>query len=168
MTGQPATPVTIRPTTSSDLSWVRAELMRHWLTPAIASRDVVFQADALPGLIAEAQHRPVGLLTYHAAPEEWEVVTLSVTEEGRGIGGALLAHAADLARAAGAGRIFLTTSNDNLNALGFYQKRGWRLVAIHRGAMDRARLAKPALPAVGMNGIPMHDEIELELRLRPA
>jgi GNAT superfamily N-acetyltransferase len=118
-------------------------------------------------LVAESNSRPVGLLTYQPGSAEWEVVTLSAASEGRGIGAALLGHVGDLARAAGAGRIFLTTSNDNLNALGFYQKRGWRLAAIHRGAMDRARVAKPELSAVGMNGIPMHDEIELELRLRP-
>jgi ribosomal protein S18 acetylase RimI-like enzyme len=128
---------------------------------------VSFQADTLPALVAETRGHMVGLLTHQPASDEWEVITLSAAGEGRGTGAALLAHAADLARAAGAERIFLTTSNDNLNALGFYQKRGWRLVAIHRGAMDRARVAKPGIPAVGMNGIPMHDEIELELRLRP-
>lgn len=179
----PAAPITIRPATPADLPWVRAELTRHWLGTAIASRDVVFHADALPALIAELPaapepsrtsasagtpmpRRPAGLLTYSPGPTEWEVITLSAGDEGHGIGAALLAHAADLARAAGARRIFLTTSNDNLNATGFYQKRGWRLVAIHRGAMDRARVAKPELPAVGLNGIPMHDEIELELPLR--
>lgn len=163
----PAAPVTIRPTTPADLPWVRAELTRHWLGTTIASRDVAFQADQLPALIAERPNGPAGLLTYSPGPSEWEVITLSTGAEGHGIGAALLAHAADLASTAGARRIFLTTSNDNLNALGFYQKRGWRLVAIHRGAMDRARQAKPGLPAVGMNMIPMHDEIELELRLRP-
>lgn len=163
----PAAPVTIRPTTPADLPWVRAELTRHWLGTTIASRDVAFQADQLPALIAEQPNGPAGLLTCSPSPSEWEVITLSSGTEGHGIGAALLAHAADLARAAGAQRIFLTTSNDNLNALGFYQKRGWRLVAIHRGAMDRARQSKPGLPAVGMHMIPMHDEIELELRLRP-
>jgi peroxiredoxin len=160
-------PVAIRPTTAADLPWVRAELTRHWLGTTIASRDVAFAADQLPALLAAGRDGPAGLLTYSPGPSEWEVVTLSTGAEGHGIGAALLGHAADLARAAGAGRIFLTTSNDNLNALGFYQKRGWRLAAIHRGAMDRARQAKPGLPSVGMNGIPMHDEVELELRLRP-
>jgi peroxiredoxin/N-acetylglutamate synthase-like GNAT family acetyltransferase len=164
---QPAEPVRIRATTVADLPWVREELTRHWLGTAISSRDVSFQADTLPALVAETRGHMVGLLTHQPASDEWEVITLSAAGEGRGTGAALLAHAADLARAAGAERIFLTTSNDNLNALGFYQKRGWRLVAIHRGAMDRARVAKPGIPAVGMNGIPMHDEIELELRLRP-
>ncbi len=159
--------VAVRPAAASDLAWVREELTRHWLGTTVASRDVMFHADRLPALIAELKGRPVGLLTYQPDRLEWEVITLSAAAEGRGIGAALLGHVGDLARAAGAGRIFLTTSNDNLNALGFYQKRGWRLAAVYRGAMDRARLSKPDLPAVGMNGIPMHDEIELELRLRP-
>jgi hypothetical protein len=60
--------------------------------------------------------------------------------------------------------VFLTTTNDNLRAVGFYQRRGWSLVAVHRGAMDRARNEKPSIPLIGMNGIEMHDEIELERR----
>ena len=42
------------------------------------------------------------------------------------------------------------------------QRRGFRLDAIHRGAVDdsRSRL-KPEIPVVGAYGIPLRDEIEL-------
>jgi GNAT superfamily N-acetyltransferase len=62
-------------------------------------------------------------------------------------------------------RIFLITTNDNLNALGFYQKRGFELVAIHRGAVNESRKIKPGIPLMGNDGIPLRDEIELELTL---
>jgi len=52
-----------------------------------------------------------------------------------------------------------------LNALGFYQKRGFELVAVHRGAVNESRKIKPSIPLVGMNGIPLRDEIELEIKL---
>ena len=57
------------------------------------------------------------------------------------------------------------TTNDNLGALRFYQRRGLRLVAVHRGAVDHARAVKPAIPRVGEHGIEIHDELELELAL---
>ena len=57
------------------------------------------------------------------------------------------------------------TTNDNLPALGLYQRHGFRLVALHPGAVDRARLVKPSIPALGHPGIPMRDELVLELRL---
>ena len=71
-------------------------------------------------------------------------------------------------RDAGATRLWLTTTNDNLAAVGFYQRRGLRIVAVHRGAVDRARLLKPSIPVAGDNGIELHDELELELLLAPS
>jgi hypothetical protein len=65
----------------------------------------------------------------------------------------------------GRGRLWLITSNDNLNAIRFYQRRGMRLTAVHRGAIDEARQIKPSIPLIGEHGIPIHDELELELRL---
>ncbi|MGD8245715.1 MAG: hypothetical protein PVG25_02965 [Anaerolineae bacterium] len=62
-------------------------------------------------------------------------------------------------------RIWLITTNDNLAALRFYQRRGFSLVAVHPGAVDQARTLKPEIPAIGHSGIPIRDEIELELPL---
>ena len=58
-----------------------------------------------------------------------------------------------------------STTNDNLNALRFYQKRGFVLVAVHRNAMEQARKLKPEIPLIGNDGIPLRDEIELEMLL---
>lgn len=35
------------------------------------------------------------------------------------------------------------------------------------GAVDAARGLKPSIPEVGEYGIPLHDELEFELRLEP-
>jgi hypothetical protein len=69
----------------------------------------------------------------------------------------------EIARRAGCSRFWLITTNDNVDALRFYQRRGFRLAALHSGAVDdsRARL-KPEIPEVGDHGIPIRDEIELE------
>ncbi len=61
--------------------------------------------------------------------------------------------------------MFLITTNDNTPALRFYQRRGFRLVALRPGAIDAARRLKPGIPAVGLDGIPLRDEIELEQAL---
>jgi hypothetical protein len=63
--------------------------------------------------------------------------------------------------------VWLVTTNDNLVALRFYQRRGFRLSALRPGAVDEARRRlKPAIPDAGAFGIPLRDELELELRLR--
>ena len=40
---------------------------------------------------------------------------------------------------AGCTRLWLITTNDNLRALGFYQKRGWKLAKLHKCLIDEAR-----------------------------
>ena len=52
-----------------------------------------------------------------------------------------------------------------MNALRFYQKRGFELFAIHRNALDISRKLKPEIPMIGNDGIPLRDEIELEMLL---
>jgi hypothetical protein len=56
----------------------------------------------------------------------------------------------------------VTTTNDNLEALRFYQRRGFRIIALYPGAVDESRRIKPSISAIGEYGIPIHDEIELE------
>jgi hypothetical protein len=81
------------------------------------------------------------------------------------VGSALLDAAAATARAEGCARLRLITTNDNLDALRFYQRRGFRLVALRPGAVDVARVLKPQIPRTGDFGIAVRDELELEREL---
>lgn len=155
----------IRPVSEQDHPWVTALLKEYWASTRIVTRGRVHEADKLPGFIAEVDNRPVGLLTYRIDDNQCEVVSLNSLREGMWIGSSLLDATREMAAAAGCRRMWLITTNDNLAALGFYQKRGWRLVAIHRDALEQARRLKPEIPGVGINGIPVCDEIELELLL---
>jgi GNAT superfamily N-acetyltransferase len=155
----------IMPATESDLDYVRETLRKHWISCTVWSRDVPFEAERLPAFVAWMEDARVGLTTYAMGAGECEVITLSSDRQGLGIGTALLAAVRDAAARAGCRRVFLTTSNDNIHALRFYQKLGWRIVAIYPGAIDRSRQREKAIPLVGPSGIESHDEIELELRL---
>lgn len=150
------------------IEFVRAELHRHWHSTTIYSRGVRFEADALPAFVAldaSNKNRPVGHLTYHVDQHGLEVITLAACEPGLGVGTALMNRAELEARECGAKRLFLTTTNDNLEALRFYQRRAMRIVKVHTGMMDRYRISGEPVPAIGKNGIPIHDEIELEIAL---
>ena len=162
----------IRPIQPDDLAFIREELHKHWHDTGIWSIGRRYQADELPGFVAidEANNDDggrVGLVTYflHSGGWQGEVITLSSRREGAGVGTALLAAAVDAIRKGGCSRAFLTTTNDNLRALGFYQKRGWKLAVLHKGIIDEARKRVPVIPEIGMHGIPLRDEIELELFL---
>ena len=85
--------------------------------------------------------------------------------EGQGIGSSLMDAVKKAAISAGCGRLWLITTNDNMSALRFYQKRGFRLAALYLNALDRSRLLKPQIPLFGKDGIPLRDEIELDMSL---
>lgn len=156
--------VTVRPITPSDTEFVRGQLVRHFVSPEIWSRDVPFRADALPGFLGEVGGVPCGHITVHHGERETEVITLVSERENIGLGHALLSRAIEESRSRGDWRLFLTTSNDNLRALGFYQRRGIRIVAVIPGAIDRSRAREGGIPTHAANGIPIHDELELEIR----
>jgi len=118
-----------------------------------------------PAVAAVAGDDLIGLATFHIAGSDCELVTLEAFRQWQGVGTSLMAAIARFARRRGCERLWLVTGNDNLDALRFYQRRGLRLVAVHRGAVDQARQIKPAIPLVGEHGIEIHDELELELRL---
>jgi ribosomal protein S18 acetylase RimI-like enzyme len=125
----------------------------------------------LPGFVAVDQTaspaKYLGLVTYSIQDGgfQGEVITLSSCSENAGVGTALLSAAVEAIRAAGCSRAYLTTTNDNLRALGFYQKRGWKLAKLHKGMIDDASKRVPHIPKMGLNNIPLRDEIELELWL---
>jgi ribosomal protein S18 acetylase RimI-like enzyme len=106
-----------------------------------------------------------GLVTYHIAGNGCEIVTLDSLRPSLGIGTTLIESVKAAAGAAGCRRLWLITTNDNLHALGFYQKRGFRLAAVHPGAVNESRKLKPEIPLIGNDGIPIRDEIELEIVL---
>lgn len=156
--------LSIRALAEQDRNWLRALLTQRWHSPRIVTRGRIHQADSLPGFVAESGNGPVGVVTCRLEADQCEVVTLDSLIEGQGVGTALLTAVRDAARSAGCHRLWLITTNDNLRALRFYQKRGFVLAALHRDALQVSRKLKPEIPDIGTDGIPLRDEIELELR----
>lgn len=155
----------VRPVRPSDRDWVQSLLRQRWGATQVAAHGCLIDADRLPGFIAQGDAGRVGLVTYRIEEPACEVVSLDSLDEDRGVGTALLEAVVATARAAGCRRLWLITTNDNIRALRFYQRRGLRLVAVHRDALDVSRRLKPSIPLIGQDGIPLRDEIELELPL---
>lgn len=157
----------IRERRPADRDTVAAFLVeRHSLR--VARRGVLLHPLDHPALVAlDDSGALAGVLTYILDGGECEILTLHARHRWHGAGTALIAAVRRLALDAGCRRLHLTTTNDNVDALRFYQRRGFRLAALLPGAVDdsRARL-KPDIPPIGDHGIPIRDELELELPLR--
>lgn len=158
-------PFLIRPTTPADSAWVAEWTITQWGAIFIVAHGTIYHPAQLPAFVAIQADQPVGLLTYHIAAQSCEVVTLDSLQPSSGIGSALIATVKAYAQAQNCHRLWLITTNDNLNALGFYQKRGFHLAALHRDAMTLSRRLKPQIPLIGNHGIPLRDELELEILL---
>jgi ribosomal protein S18 acetylase RimI-like enzyme len=150
-----------------DETWA-TDLLGHALAGRLQARrgESVDVLDG-DGLVAEIDGRPVGLLTFRPdGPTTIELAALVVGEPGRGIGSALVDALLIEAARSGADRIWAVTTNDNLEALRLYQRRGFRLVALRAGAVDEARATiKPSIGDLAANGIPIRDELELAIDL---
>ena len=125
----------------------------------------VYETSGLPGAVAILGGAFGGAVTWSREPGLLRIVTLASAIEGRGVGRALLGAAEAEARAGGAARIVVSTASANLRALGLYQRNGYRLAALHLGAIDAFRRLKPQIPETDPTGIPLRDMIELEKRL---
>lgn len=135
----------------------------RWGATIVVARGRAYNVLELPGFVAEADGALMGALTFARLHGEIEIVTLDSFSENKGIGTALLDAAVALGRSEGVRRLCLVTSNDNIRALRFYQRRGWRLSALYPGAIDAARRIKPEIPLIGEHDIPLRDEIEFSL-----
>ncbi len=156
---------TLRPLRPEDAARVARHIVAEWGAETVVAHGVLYRPADLPGFVVEADGEIVGLLTYCIAGDACEIVTLDSRRPNCGIGTALIAAAKEAAQRAGCRRLWLITTNDNTYALRFYQKRGFVLAALHRNAVTASRALKPEIPLTGNDGIPIRDEIELEMAL---
>jgi ribosomal protein S18 acetylase RimI-like enzyme len=146
---------------SDDLEQVKEIIIKEWGSDyVIVHGDIIHPAE-LPGFKIVDGDELVGLITCMIRGQECEVVTLNSFREGEGIGETLLKTVEDYALSQKCKTCMLVTTNDNLNALGFYQKRGFYISAVKPGAVDESRKVKFSIPLVAGNGIPIRDEITL-------
>ena len=157
-------PVYVREAKDSDRQAVVALFRRDFGRSQIVAFGEVMTLDATPAIVAEMGGELAGALAYRLFGDALHIVALATDPmwQRSGVGGHLLAEAELLARRLKLGRMVLSTSNDNLPALYFYQRRGYRITeVVPDGLVQHVRV--PAL--AGFAGIPVRDEVRLEKKL---
>jgi len=152
----------IRRLTKSDFLRLRQFWVERWGGEIIIVLGEIIQYNQVDGFIYDDW---LGLITFVIHGNECEITSLDSLQEGKGIGTVLINAVISEAREKKCRRVAVVTTNDNLQALGFYQRRGFELVAVHRGAITESRKRKPSIASIGQNNIPLRDEIELEMNL---
>jgi GNAT superfamily N-acetyltransferase len=160
----PRADLRVRALRDDERAWAAEVVSQSW-GDVVITTGREHRPAALPALVAEDEGERAGLATYLIEDDDCELVTLDALTVGGGIGGALVEALADTARAAGCTRLHVITTNDNLPALRLYQRHGFVLVAARLDEIEVTRRRKPQIPATGHAGIPIRDELDLELAL---
>lgn len=157
-----------QPTTSDQLNLANF-YKTNWGHTSMICHGKRYNLLELPTFIAkDSLGTLAGILTFAKHDTEWEIISLDAIHQYQGVGTQLLDHLKKLVIDAKIAQISLITSNDNLDALRFYQRRGFRMVSIHHDAITEARKMKPTIPLIGEYKIPIYDEIKLVWKVNPS
>jgi Acetyltransferases len=140
-------------------------IIAHWFSTDMVIRGKVFDMTILDGFATYENEKIIGLITYRFEENECEIMSLDSLKEKQGIGTALLSKVINIAKENKCEKIKLITTNDNINAITFYQKRGFDLAKLYLNAVDLSRKLKPSIPLIGDFGIPLKHELEFQMNL---
>lgn len=134
---------------------------QHWGSLEMVTSKGVYPIDQLKGIAAVEEGEIKGFLTYTVESDHIEIISLDSFDEKKGIGTELLRVLENHTKTLRLSIVQLITTNENIHALRFYQKRGYRIINIVRDGVIEARKRKPSIPLIGQNGIPVFDELVL-------
>lgn len=135
----------------------------HWFSTDMVVRGEIVDMTTTNGFVMYNDGEIIGVVTYRIKASECEIMSLDSLREKQGIGATLLNKVIEAAKDENCLRVKLITTNDNINALRFYQKRGFDMLNLYCNALDISRKLKPSIPLTGDFGITLRHEIEMSL-----
>lgn len=143
----------------------------EWAGPMVATRGKLYDTRILPTIVATSDNgKPWGFLSYNIQGDSLEIVTLFCIVKSVGAGTALMDRAAEIAKENSCNKMWLITTNDNTNAIKFFQKYGMTMSALHANAFENiTRKLKQfpqnetGEPILGNDNIRILHEIEFEI-----
>lgn len=146
-------------------NFINTFIKQHWYTTTMIIRGKEIDMTKTEGFYFSEKEKIIGLITYIVYNNVLEITSLDSLQENQGIGSKLLEVVIHEAKERNCQKIVLITTNDNINAIKFYQKRGFDMAHLYRNALDISRKLKPEIPLIGENSIPLRHEIEFELTI---
>ena len=157
--------ITYRKLFKEDKTWINEFIKEHWGSNKIVVHKSVYYPNKLNGFLAEDRKKKIGLITYKIEKDGCEIVTLNSVKQNKGVGTQLVKLVLSEAKKRKCKNIWLITTNDNIKAIRFYQKLGFRLIKVYSDVVKESRKIKPEIPVVAENGIPIRDELEFRLKI---
>lgn len=158
--------ISYRSIENSDKNLINKFIVKHWGSEKVVVHSTEYFPANLPGYIAQYGNLIVGLITFKFLEISCEIITINSEIEKFGIGSELIKLVEKETRKNNIDTIWLITTNDNIKAIEFYQKRGFQLVEVYPNAVIESRKLKPDIPIFAENGIPIRDELKFNKRLK--
>lgn len=156
------------PVNDANRKQIKRLLIDQWYTTDMIIRGVSVDMTKAGGIAAYEKESIVGLVLYAITDSICHLISLNSLIRHKGIATELISRVADIARGGHCTKIVAVTTNDNIDAIRFYQKRGFDMAYLYHDALAVSRKMKPQIPLMAENGIPMRHEIQFELDLRDA
>ena len=151
--------------TNTNRNLINAFIEQHWYTTTMILRGKEIDMTKVDGFFFREGESVIGLVTYIIYDGILEITSLDCLRENQGIGSRFIEAVMQEAKEKGCQKVVVITTNDNINAIRFYQKRGFDMARLFHNALDISRKLKPEIPLIGENSIPLRHEIEFELLL---
>lgn len=147
---------------SKHIEKVKILVAKHWGSPLIITKGQIHNISKLDGFVSLKDGCMIGLITYKVSNNECEIITLDSLVERQGLGTLLVNKVIAISIQKKYNRVWLISTNDNTNAIRFYQKLGFRWTGFYKDAVNDSRIIKPDIPELGFDRIPIEHEIEFE------
>lgn len=137
-------------------------IREQWFSTDMVVRGKIVDLTKVEGIVVYEEGKIIGLETFSIEDSICEILSLDSLIQGKGIGTELIHMVIALAKERGCKKVILITTNDNINAIAFYQKRGFDMAHLYHNALEVSRRLKSEIPLIGEHGIKLMHEIEFE------
>lgn len=144
---------------------VNQNIADEWAGPIIVTRGTSHDTSHADGFISVTDKELTGYVLYYMENKQCEILVLQSCLENQGIGTALVRAVVEAAKNENCQRVWLITTNDNIHAIRYYQRKGFELTSVYINALEEARKLKPSIPLFGSEGIPLKHEFEFSYML---
>lgn len=155
----------IVPISNTNRELVNKFIKSNWYSTYMVIHGEIFDMTLLDGFVVYKNEEIAGLITYFISNNECEIISLDSLIENKGIGTRLIDEVVKVSKNKGCKKLKLITTNDNINAIKFYQKYGFDINCIYKNAVNISRKLKSSIPEIGNCGIRIKHEIEFLLDL---
>jgi ribosomal protein S18 acetylase RimI-like enzyme len=143
---------------------IRALVRQFWGEEEQLTFNIKFNVSEQPAYVAQVGNEFAGFISLSENQDSLIIVALGVHPEYQdsGIGHSLIKKAEAEATKLQKKKLLVSTSNDDLPALGFYQSLGFQIFEV----VPNAIAEKHGTTLAGVGGLPIRDELRLQKTLK--